>query len=109
MFVGFGAVVSLTGGWLQLHPEGILPRQDEGWQWEPTALAQIRRLGGCFLFMGVFFAMQMGFDLARRPWWIGTLCGLAIAITAVVLVRAQSRRGRVDKHSTLPEKVLEVR
>ena len=109
IFVGLGAVVSLTGCWLELHPEGILPRQGEGWQWAPAALAQIRMLGACFLFMGVFFAVQMSFDLARRPWWIGTLSGLAMAIAAVVLVSAQSRRRRADKRSPLAEKALESR
>jgi len=109
IFVAFGAVVSLTGGWIQLHPESILPRQSEDWRWEPTALTQIRRLGACFLFMGAFFALQMGFDLARRPWWSGMLCGLVTAVAAVALVGAQSRRQRILRQSPLPEKALEAR
>ena len=83
IFVAFGAAVALTGGWIQLHPEGILPCEDEDWQLETGGLTHIRRLGSCFLFMGAFFALQMSFDLARRPWWGGTLSGLAVAIAAV--------------------------
>ncbi|MGD0479803.1 MAG: hypothetical protein ABSA42_06500 [Terracidiphilus sp.] len=109
IFVAFGAAVALTGGWIQLHPEGILPGEDEDWQLETGGLTQIRRLGACFLFMGAFFAVQMSFDLTRRPWWSGTLSGLATALAGVALVHAQSRRRRrAVRRLPLSEKAIKV-
>jgi hypothetical protein len=119
IFVVFGAAVALTGSWIQLHPERVVPgssgeRQSSGWQLDPVALSQIRGLGACFLFMGAFFTLQMTIDLAHLPWWTGTLSGLVTAIAAVALVhgrvRRQQRNGRRSlPPSPLPEKVLELR
>ncbi len=130
IFVIFGAAVALTGAWIQLYPERIIPGlvqpglgqldrqhqsgQNPDWQLEPGARKQIRLLGACFLFMGTFFALQMTTDLTRRPWWIGTLSGLVSAIAAVTLVyrqvrRQQRRSRRAVPQSRLPEKALELR
>lgn len=127
IFVVFGAVVAFTGGWIQLHPERVVPghsgprqpgeggpNQLASWQIDPAARVQIRVLGACFLFMGVFFTLQMTVDLMGRPWWIGTLSGLVISIAAVTLVHARVRRqhhrGRpIFQQSPLPGKVLELR
>jgi hypothetical protein len=114
IFVVFGLAVALAGSWIQLHPERIYPRQAEGWPLDPAALAQIRILGACFLFMGTFFAAQMTIDLARFPWWTGTLCGSVFAITAMTLVRTRVQRQqrhcrRFVQQSPLPEKTLELR
>jgi len=92
--VAFGAAIAVTGSWIQLHPERILPRPAEPWRLDSAALAQIRLLGACFLFMGVFFALQMTTDLKRLPWWSGTLGGLAAAIAAVSVVDARVRQLR---------------
>ncbi len=120
IFVVFGAVLALTGGWIQLHPERVVPGQPgphqsgPDWQIDPAARVQIRLLGACFLFMGAFFALQMTIDLVGRPWWTGSLSGLVTAIAAVTLVHArvrrQQRRGRrIVQQSPLPGKVLELR
>lgn len=114
IFVIFGIAVALTGSWIQLHPQHIYPRQarEQGWQLDPSSLTQIRILGACFLFMGTFFALQMTIDLARLPWWTGTLGGLITAIAAVALVNARVRRQsrrRAVLQSALPKKVLELR
>jgi len=100
----FGAAIALTGGWIQLYPERVVPGQSQpvpsqlgqrpDWQLEPGARSQISMLGACFLFMGTFFALQMTTDLARCPWWIGTLSGLATAIAAVTLTYGRVRRRR---------------
>jgi hypothetical protein len=108
ILVAFGAAIALSGGWIQLHPERILPRQAGRWRLDPTALAQIRLLGACFLFMGVFFSMQMTIDLKRLPWWIGTLSGLGSALAGVAAVDARRRR-RVAQRSPLAGKTLELR
>lgn len=107
VLVAFGGVVSLTGGWIQLHPERVLPLPANR-QLEPAVLAPIRRLGACFLFMGVFFALQMSFDLTRRPWWGGTLSGLVTAVAAVLMVDARIRRRQASEQVPV-EKALEVR
>jgi uncharacterized membrane protein HdeD (DUF308 family) len=132
IFVFFGAAIALTGAWIQLCPERVIPGQrgpgqpgpgrsldrsldrSPDWQLDPAARAQIRRLGACFLFMGTFFTLQMTTDLIRRPWWIGSLSGLVAAIAAVTLVygrvRRQQRRGRrILQQSPLAEKALELR
>jgi len=119
--VVFGVAVALTGSWIQLHPEHVVPshsgsRQESGqvedWPLDPAALAQIRLLGACFLFMGAFFTMQMTIDLTRLPWWIGTLSGLAMGVATVSMIHArirrQQRRRRSAQHSTLAEKAFEV-
>ncbi len=78
ILVAFGAAVALAGGWIQLHPERDCSWPDPGLRQlsdcplDPAALAQLRRLGACFLFMGTFFALQMTIDLMRRPWWVGS-------------------------------------
>lgn len=124
IFVIIGAAIALTGGWIQLYPERVIPGQSEpgqpapgqrpDWQLDPVARIQIRLLGACFLFMGTFFALQMTSDLIRRPWWIGSLSGLVAAIAAVTLVygrvRRQPRRGRrAIQQTPLAEKALELR
>jgi uncharacterized membrane protein HdeD (DUF308 family) len=124
IFVVFGAVLALTGGWIQLYPERVIPGQPQpgrsqpcqspDWQLDPGPRAQIRLLGACFLFMGTFFALQMTIDLTRRPWWIGTLIGLVAAVAAVILVygrirRQQYRGRRAIQQSPLAEKALELR
>lgn len=119
ILVVFGVVLALTGGWIQLHPERVVPRQSgpgqlANWQLDPAARVQIRLLGACFLFMGAFFTLQMTIDLVRRPWWTGTLGGLITAIAAVTLVYARVRRQqRRSRHfiqqSPLARKVLELR
>lgn len=121
IFVFFGAAVALTGGWIQLHPERVIPGHGQGgpsqlgdWQLEPAARAQIRLLGACFLFMGAFFALQMTVDLTQLPWWAGTISGLVTAITAVALVYARARRQRrsgrrVIQQPPLAAKALELR
>jgi hypothetical protein len=119
IFVIFGAAIGLTGSWIQLHPERVVPhqsgaRQSSGWQLDPAALFQIRLLGACFLFMGTFFALQMTIDLMRLPWWIGTLSGLVTAIAAVAwvharILREQHEGRRSIQQSPLPEKALELR
>jgi hypothetical protein len=112
ILVAFGAVVALSGGWIQLQPERIYPRPEQPWL-DQVALSQLRRLGGCFLFMGVFFTLQMTVDLARLPWWSGTLGGLILSIAAVSLVQTAVRRQqnhghRVVQQGPMPEKVLEL-
>ncbi len=119
IFVVFGVGVALTGGWIQLHPERVIPRdtgpgQLADWQLDPAARVQIRLLGACFLFMGVFFSLQMSIDLTGRPWWTGTLSGLVTAIAAVMLVyvrvrRQQRRRRHFTQQSPLAGKALELR
>ncbi len=109
ILVAFGAAIAFSGGWIQLHPQRILPRPAVHWRLDPGALAQIRLLGACFLFMGVFFAVQMTTDLKRLPWWTGTLSGLGAAIAAVALVDARVRRQRAVQRSPLAEKTLELR
>jgi hypothetical protein len=113
-FVVFGLAVALVGSWIQLHPERIYPRRAEGWPLDPAALAQIRILGACFLFMGTFFAAQMTIDLARLPWWTGTLCGLVAASTAMTLIKTRVQRQLRHRRlfiqqSPLAEKTLELR
>jgi uncharacterized membrane protein HdeD (DUF308 family) len=111
--VAFGVGIALTGSWIQLHPERILPRPVERWRLDPAALAQIRLLGACFLFMGVFFALQMTTNLKRLPWWMGTLSGLGASIATVALVdaqvRRQQRRSTTIQRSPMAEKTLELR
>lgn len=119
ILVVFGAVVALAGGWIQLHPEDIVPGQPGLGQLsdcplDPAARAQLRRLGACFLFMGTFFALQMTIDLMRRPWWAGSVSGLVTSIAAVSLVydrvRQQQRRSRrAVQQSPLGKKALELR
>ena len=118
ILVVFGAAVALTGSWIQLHPERVIPnpardpRPDR--QLDPSALSKIRLLGACFLAMGAFFALQMTIDLMRLPWWTGTLSGLAMSITAVCAIHARvCRRTRQPRRSIqqppLPRKALELR
>jgi hypothetical protein len=111
ILVVIGIAIAFTGSWIQLHPERISPSQDL--QFDSSSLAQIRRLGACFLFMGDFFACQMTVDLIRLPWWMGTLGGMVTGIAAVLLVSVRSRRRqshrRFVQQSHLPEKVLELR
>jgi hypothetical protein len=116
ILVAFGAAVTLTGGWIVLRPERVVSHwsgQTRGWQLDSGALAQIRRLGSCFVFMGMFFAVQMTVDLTQLPWWTGTAGGLTASIASVILVNArvrrqQRRRGPV-RQSPLPAKALELR
>src|SRR5208337_2897422 len=63
--VVFGAVIAFSGGWIQFHPERLYPRQSRTYWHDASALEQIRTLGGCFLFMGCFFAVQMTTNLVR--------------------------------------------
>jgi hypothetical protein len=111
--VAFGAAIALAGSWIQLHPERILPGPAGEWRLDPAALGKIRLLGGCFLFMGVFFALQMTTNLKRLPWWMGTLGGLGASIAAVALVdvqrRRQQRRRSAIGQPALAGKVLELR
>lgn len=116
ILVVFGLAVAFAGSWIQLHPEHIYPSQarQPGWPLDPGLLAQIRLLGGCVLFMGAFFVLQMTIDLTRLPWWMGTLSGLLIAIVAVALVSLRVRRQQSPprhfvQQSELPKKVLELR
>jgi uncharacterized membrane protein HdeD (DUF308 family) len=119
ILVVFGIAVAFIGSWIQLHPERIIPGKTgspeaESWPLDPVALAQIRLLGGCFLFMGAFFALQMTIDLTRLPWWAGTVSGLVTAIAAVVVVHAQVDRQQREGHrfvqqSPLASKALELR
>lgn len=91
MLVLFGAAVALSGSWIQLNPERIFPAQDGNWQPDAAALAQVRLLGGCFVFMGTFFAAQMALILLDQPWWLGTLSGVAVATIAMTLLNARNR------------------
>jgi uncharacterized membrane protein HdeD (DUF308 family) len=119
ILVAFGVTVGFAGSWIQLSPERVLPRRMrsnsvQNWQLDSSALAQIRLLGGCFLFMGVFFALQMTIDIMRLPWWIGTISGFFMAIAAVTIVRMRVRRQqrrsrRVVQQTRLPQKMLELR
>lgn len=119
ILVAFGAAVALAGGWIQLHPEDIVPRQNglgqlSDRQLDPAARTQLRWLGACFLFMGTFFALQMTVDLTRRPWWAGSVSGLVISTAAVSLVyarvrRQQGRNRRTVQQSPLGKKALELR
>ena len=124
IFVLFGGALALAGGWVQLHPERIVPAPSDAgqnasaphtdWQLDRSARVKIRMLGAWFLFMGAFFALQMAFDLLGRPWWMGTLSGLMTAIAAVTLVYLRVRRQRhgrrhLVQQSPLPGKVLELR
>lgn len=119
IFVFFGALVAFAGCWIQLHPERIIPghsgpRQLPNGQIDSAELAQIRLLGGCFIFMGSFFALQMTIDLIRCAWWIGTIIGMITASAAVMLVYARVRRQqrrpqRLTQQSPLPGKMLELR
>jgi predicted small secreted protein len=114
ILVAFGAVVAITGGWIQLQPERIYPRLDEAWPMDPKAVSQIRRLGASFLIMGAFFALQMTADLTQFPWWNGSLAGVTAAIAAVSLVqmRVRSKRRHARKailQTALPKKILELR
>jgi uncharacterized membrane protein HdeD (DUF308 family) len=107
ILVFFGAGIALSGSWIQLNPERIFP-VDGNWRPAPAALAQVRTLGGFFVFMGVFFAGQMALILSRAPWWTGTLSGLLAAIVAVTLLGARSRR-RAVKHTAISKMPLEAR
>ena len=112
ILVVFGIAIAFTGWWIQLHPERISPGRDL--EFDPSSLAQIRRLGACFLFMGDFFACQMTIDLTKLPWWMGTLSGFVTATIAVIGVsvrvrRRQAHRRRFAQQSSLPQKVLELR
>jgi hypothetical protein len=91
LLVLFGAAVAVCGGRLQLRPERIFPGKKRA-ELGQRALGQLRLLGGSFLFMGVFFSLQMAVDLIRLPWWTGTLSGLAVAIAAVHQVTVRSLR-----------------
>jgi uncharacterized membrane protein HdeD (DUF308 family) len=119
ILVVIGVVIGFAGSWIQLHPERVVPSQmragsTQNWPLDSSALSQIRLLGGCFLFMGIFFALQMTIDLTQLPWWIGTISGLVMAIASVMLVRMrvrgqQHKRRRVVMQTRLPEKMLELR
>jgi hypothetical protein len=90
--VVFGTAVALTGSWIQLNPHRLFPFEDGHWNVAPAAIAQVRRLGASFVFMGTFFALQMTIILSRQPWWTGTLSGLFAASAAVALLRSRARR-----------------
>lgn len=118
ILVVFGAAVALTGGWIQLHPERVIPNPARDClrerQLDPGALSQIRLLGACFLCMGAFFTLQMTIDLIRLPWWAGTLSGLAASIIAVCAIHARVCRGkrqvrRSIQQPPLPRKALGLR
>jgi uncharacterized membrane protein HdeD (DUF308 family) len=111
VLVLFGAVVAYAGSWIQLHPERMFPVREE-WCPEAAALAQVRQLGGCFVFMGAFFAMQMALILAGQPWWMGSLSGVAVAVMAVILLSARNRRREIGNSLTtaaLDNKALQAR
>jgi uncharacterized membrane protein HdeD (DUF308 family) len=113
ILVAFGAAIAFAGCWIELHPERILPGPAGEWRLDHSALGQIRLLGGCFLFMGVFFALQMTTILERLAWWMGALGGLAASVAAVALVdsrrRRQQRRHGAIAQRPLAGKVLELR
>ena len=71
IFVAFGAAITLPE-LDTIHPQRIFPRREEPWPLDSGALAQLRQLGACFVFMGVFFALQMTTDLTGLPWWSAT-------------------------------------
>ena len=111
ILVGFGAVVAVAGGWIQLHPERVLPdvdgvRQNADSPADLGALSQIRLLGSCVMFMGAFFALQMAADLARIPWWVGTFGGLVVAIASVRKVNSRVRQQWRASYSTVEETSL---
>lgn len=121
ILVAFGAGIALTGVWIELRPERVVMlwssqsgmNESGDWKLDAEPLRLIRRLGACFVFMGMFFAVQMTVDLTRLPWWTGTAGGLVASITAMVLVhrkarREQRRRGPV-RQTRLPAKALELR
>jgi uncharacterized membrane protein HdeD (DUF308 family) len=93
--VVFGAVIAFSGGWIQFHPERLYPRHSRSYWHDAGALEQIRTLGGCFLFMGCFFAVQMTTNLVRLPWWTGTISGLLGSVAAVKLAGARVREQRL--------------
>jgi hypothetical protein len=112
ILVVFGLAIAFAGYWIQLHPERISPGREL--EFDSSALAQIRRLGACFLFMGDFFTCQMTIDLIKLPWWMGTLSGFVTATFAVIVVsvrvrRRQVHRRRFAQQTSLPQKVLELR
>jgi hypothetical protein len=104
MLVLFGVAVAFCGGRLQLHPERLFPRGAESGEPDRRALAQLRLLGGCFLFMGSFFTLQMTADLCRLPWWSGALAGLTVAVAAVNLV-GRRRRSSVPSLAARPQAI----
>jgi uncharacterized membrane protein HdeD (DUF308 family) len=111
ILVLFGAVVAYAGSWIQLHPERMFPVLDD-WHPEAAALAQVRLLGGCFVFMGAFFAMQMALILGGQPWWMGSLSGVAVAVMAVTLLSARNRRRELGSSlaaAPLDNKALQAR
>jgi hypothetical protein len=92
MLVVLGAAVTLPGGWIQINPERVFSVNHGDLRPDPASLAKVRRLGASFVFMGAFFALQMVVDLARLPWWAGTVSGGVAGILAVRTVKAQGRR-----------------
>jgi uncharacterized membrane protein HdeD (DUF308 family) len=109
--VFFGFSVAFGGSWIQLHPERIFPVQGN-WRPEAAALAQVSMLGGCFVFMGIFFATQMAIILIRQPWWMGTLSGMATAVMALTLLSAHNKRHPRENplaQTQMDEKVLSAR
>jgi hypothetical protein len=106
--VFFGVAVAFGGSWIQLHPGRLLPTQGN-WRPDPAALAQVRLLGGAFVFMGMFFATQMAMILIQQPWWMGTLGGIATAVMAVTLLSARNTRRQRDTRLAQDDKALQAR
>jgi hypothetical protein len=109
LLVVVGAGVGFSGSWIQLNPERIFPPQSGNWRPDAASLAQVRLLGGCFVFMGAFFAGQMALILLDQPWWLGTLSGVATATIAMALLNARTRRQkRVAGKSSIENKALQA-
>ena len=110
VIVLIGAGVAWGGGWLQLHPARIFPNADESWQPSREAVAQVRLLGGSFVFMGTFLAGQMMMVAARQAWWAGSLAGIALGTMALALLDARARNKKTPKQQNpVREKALEAR
>ncbi len=101
LLVLFGALVALVGLWMRRKPGQVFALAGASPNQDVELLAQVRLLGGCFLLMGAFFAVQMAVDLAHQPWWIGTVGGVAVAM----VVTGGSSRGKkpARPHNARPE------
>ena len=113
VLVMFGVLLASAGAWIQLRPETIYPRLAAGEAMEERALELLRRLGGCFHGMGVFFTLQMAADLAHQPWWLGAALGVLVAVLSVRMIGGHALlrlgRRRAVRQGGLPKKTLEVR
>lgn len=111
--VVFGVLVALGGGWIQVRPETIYPRQPDERRLDAASLVKMQRLGLCIHFMGAFFAIQMTADLASLPWWSGTVVGVAVALFSVRKTKQAALRRigarRVVRQGPLPKKTVELR